>query len=166
MYSKKPVLLSPPAKHHHPGQQEDHVEVDGRERLFLVDDPEDHDQQAAEQRDERPVNPLGRDQPVGDEEDAAGEEDVHGQAVSNAQRARRQVGWKVISAVGSARSRAERGSVLPHPPGPSLAATTSDVCPRLTLVNCRVRMTATGYTRLRRQFDAPSASESANRRIT
>ena len=64
-------------QHHHPGQQEDDVEVDRREGLFLVDDAEDHDQQAAEERDQRPVNALGRDQPVGDDEDAASEEDVH-----------------------------------------------------------------------------------------
>ena len=38
-YSKNPVLLSAARQHHHPGQQEDDVEVDRREGLFLVDDP-------------------------------------------------------------------------------------------------------------------------------
>ena len=54
---------------HHPGQQEDDVEVDRREGFFLVDDPEDDDEQAAQQRDQGPVEALGRDQGVGDEED-------------------------------------------------------------------------------------------------
>ena len=64
-------------EHHHPGQQEDDVEVDRRERFLLIDDPEGHDQQAAKERDEGPVEALGRDQRIGDEEDGAGEEDVH-----------------------------------------------------------------------------------------
>ncbi len=62
---------------HHPGQQEDDVEVDGRERLLLVDDPEDDEQQAAEQRDQGPVEALGRDEGIGDEEDAARDPGVH-----------------------------------------------------------------------------------------
>ena len=62
---------------HHPGQQEDDVEVDAGEGLFLVDDAEDDDQQAAEQGDEGPIEALGCDQGVGDDEDAAGEQDVH-----------------------------------------------------------------------------------------
>ena len=77
-------LAEAAGQHHHPGQQEDDVEVDGREGLLLVDDPEDHDQQAAQQRDEGAVEALGRDQPVGDEEDGAGEEDVHRQDASGA----------------------------------------------------------------------------------
>ena len=48
---EEPGLAEPAGEDHHPGQQEDDVEVDGREGLFLVDDPEDDDEQAAEQGD-------------------------------------------------------------------------------------------------------------------
>ena len=37
--SKKPVRARIDGDHHHPGEQEDDVEVDGGERLVLVDDP-------------------------------------------------------------------------------------------------------------------------------
>ena len=47
---------------HHPGQQEDDVEVDAGERLFLVDDAEDDDQQATQESNERPIKALGRDE--------------------------------------------------------------------------------------------------------
>ena len=43
------------------------------ERLLLVHDPEQDDEQAAEQRDQRPVTALEGDQRVGDEEDGAGD---------------------------------------------------------------------------------------------
>ena len=51
-------LAEPTGQDHHPGQQEDDVEVDRREGFFLVDDPEDDDEQAAQQRDEGPVEAL------------------------------------------------------------------------------------------------------------
>ena len=60
---------------HHPGQQEDDVEVDGREGLLLVDDPATTITAAAEQRRQGPVDPLGRDQRIGDEEDERGQRD-------------------------------------------------------------------------------------------
>ena len=127
-------LAEAAGQHHHPGQQEDDVEVDRREGLFLVDDPEDHDQQAAEQGDERAVEALGGDQRVGDEEDAAGEEDVHRQPASGARgRAIRRSG------VGASR---ETSSGRAYPPGPSLAATTSDVRPRPTFIVSRASMTS------------------------
>ena len=90
--------------------------------------PSDHDQQAAEQRDQRSVEALGGDQPVGDEEDAAGEEDVHGQRASGARGRAARVDWVRCEATeGDGFGRA-------YPPGPSLAATTSDVRPRLTFI--------------------------------
>ena len=39
-HSKKPVRREGAGEDHHPGQQEDDVEVDGRERLVLVEDAE------------------------------------------------------------------------------------------------------------------------------
>jgi hypothetical protein len=63
---------------------------------------------------------------------------------------------KVSSDAESAGRGAERGSVLPHPPGPSLAATTSDVRPRPTFIISRESMTFTGYTRL---ADGPHEDE-------
>ena len=38
------------------------------ERLLLVDDPEEHDQQAAQEGHEGPIEALGGDQGVGDDE--------------------------------------------------------------------------------------------------
>jgi hypothetical protein len=55
----------------------------------------------------------------------------------------------------------ERGSVLPHPPGPSLAATTSDVRPRLTFFVSCSSMTAQGYKGLP-GFQAESMGSSTN----
>ena len=70
-------LAEGPRHDHHPDQQEDDVEVDGREGLLLVHDPEDDDEHRTEQRDQSPVVALGGDQRVGDQEDAAGDVDVH-----------------------------------------------------------------------------------------
>ena len=120
---------------HHPGQQEDDVEVDPGERLLLVDDAEDDDQQSAQQGDQGPVEALGGDQGVGDDEDAAGEQDVHVRTTDGRARARLDHS--------GCRSREDVGKWLgrTYPPGPSLAATTSDVCPRATFIFSRASMT-------------------------
>src|SRR3989442_12769556 len=57
---------------HHPGEQEDHVEVDGREGVALVDQLQDDDHRGAQERRERAVDLLGDDERVGGEENPAG----------------------------------------------------------------------------------------------
>ena len=109
------------------------------ERLVLVDDAEDHDQQAAQQGDEGPVEALGGDQGVGDDEDAAREQDVHVRTPDG--RARARLDHSVCRSLEDVGVRFGRA----YPPGPSLAATTSDVCPRATFIFSRASMTVTGY---------------------
>ena len=94
-HSKKPVCRVA-GQDHHPGQQEDDVEVDRGECLLLVDDPEEHDQEAAEKGHQGPVEPLRGDQGVGDGEDAACQQDVHVRTSGGRARARlRSVGVSV-----------------------------------------------------------------------
>ena len=112
------------------------------EGLFLVDDAEDDEQQAAEQRDERPIEPLGGDQGVGDDEDAAGEQDVH---VSGPAARRTDGPGEIIRCAGRLGDDGLRLGRT-YPPGPSLAATTSDVRPRLTFIVSRSSMTQELYT--------------------
>ena len=60
---EEPGPAQDPGQHHHPGQQEDDVEVDRPEGLFLVDDARaTTTSDAAEQRGDGLVDPVGRDQ--------------------------------------------------------------------------------------------------------
>ena len=123
---------------HHPGQQEDDVEVDPGEGFFLVDDAEDHDQQAAQQGNQGPVEALGGDQGVGDDEDATRQQDVHVRTPSGHASARLDHSvCRLLEDVGVRLGRT-------YPPWPSLAATTSDVRPRPTFIFSSASMTLEG----------------------
>ena len=104
---KKPVLDERTGEDHHPGQQEDDIEVDGRERLLLVDDPEDDEQQATEQGDEGPVEAFRGDEGIGDQEDAACDPGVH-QATTG----ERAVARSPIGVRSSRRERERRGQCV------------------------------------------------------
>lgn len=50
--------------HHHSGKQEDDIEIDVREGRLLADDAQGHDEETAEQRNDRPVDLVGDDDDV------------------------------------------------------------------------------------------------------
>ena len=68
-----PRRLGEPDDDHHPRQQAERVPVDRVDRLLLADRLRDQDGDGAEQRDLRPIDPLGGDRGERDDEDGDGE---------------------------------------------------------------------------------------------
>jgi hypothetical protein len=67
-----PGRLREPDDDHHPGQQAERVPVDRIDRLLLADRLREQDGDGAEERDLRPIDPLGGDRGEREDEDGDG----------------------------------------------------------------------------------------------